>query len=86
MSLSVAPVAGALGAEVAGVDVGRPLDAATVAQIRQALLEHLVIFFPAQELTPKSLLAFARCLRVAAEPDAVEGERDFVACQQVAGE
>ena len=62
MSLSVTPIAGALGAEVAGVDLGRPLDAATVAQIRQALLEHLVIFFPAQELTPKSLLAFARCL------------------------
>ena len=62
MSLSVTRIAGALGAEVAGVDLGRPLDAATVAQIRQALLEHLAIFFPAQELTPKSLLAFARCL------------------------
>ena len=34
MSLSVTPIAGALGAEVAGVDLGRPLDAAAVAEIR----------------------------------------------------
>ena len=33
-----------------------------MAEIRQALLDHLVISFPTQELTPKSLLAFARCL------------------------
>ena len=62
MSLSVTPIAGALGAEVAGVDLSRWLDTGTVAEIRQALLDHLVTFFPAQELTPKSLLAFARCL------------------------
>ena len=62
MKLSVTPIAGALGAEVTGADLGRSLDAATVAEIRQALLDHLAIFFPAQELTPKSLLAFARCL------------------------
>ena len=62
MKLSVTPIAGALGAEIAGVDLGRSLDAAAVAEIRQALLDHLVIFFPAQDLTPKSLLAFARCL------------------------
>ena len=60
--LDITPIAGALGAEVAGVDLGGLLDAATVAEIRQALLEHLVISFPAQELSPKSLLAFARRL------------------------
>ena len=61
-NLSVTPIAGALGAEIAGVDLNRSLSAAAVAEIRQALLEHLVVFFSAQELTPKSLLAFARCL------------------------
>ena len=60
--LDVTPIAGALGAEVRGVDLGGSLDPATVAEIRQALLDFLVISFPAQELTPKSLLAFARCL------------------------
>ena len=65
VSLTVTPIAGALGAEVAGVDLSRSLDMGTVAEIRQALLDHLVIFFSVQELTPKSLLAFARCL---AEP------------------
>ena len=60
--LDVTPIAGALGAEVRGVDLGGSLDAATVAEIRQALMDYLVISFPAQELTPTSLLAFARCL------------------------
>ena len=46
MRLSVTPIAGALGAEVAGVDLARPLDSATADEIRQALLEHLAIFFP----------------------------------------
>ena len=60
--MEVTPLAGALGAEITGVDVSRSLDADTVAEIRQALLDHLVISFPGQDLTPTSLLAFARRL------------------------
>ena len=56
------PMSGALGAEITGVDLSRPLGTAAVAEVRQALLDHLVIFFAAQDLAPKSLLAFARCL------------------------
>jgi len=58
--IDVARIAGALGAEIAGVDVARPLERAVVAEIRQALLEHLVIFFRNQELTPLQQLAFAQ--------------------------
>jgi taurine dioxygenase len=58
--IEVRPVAGALGAEVRGVDASRPLPAEVVAEIRQAWLEHLVIFLHEQRLSPQGLLAFAR--------------------------
>jgi taurine dioxygenase len=57
--LQVSPVAGALGAEVQGVDLARPLAPDVVGEIRRALLAHLVIFFPRQRLGPAELLAFA---------------------------
>jgi taurine dioxygenase len=56
----VQPVAGALGAEVRGVNVAAALDDAVVAEIRHAWLEHLVIFFRDQKLAPHEQLAFAR--------------------------
>jgi taurine dioxygenase len=59
-AIAVHPVAGALGAEISGVDLAKPLDDATVAAIRQAWLRHLVIFFRDQELSPAQFLAFAR--------------------------
>ncbi len=44
-------IGGALGAEVTGVDLAKPLDEATHEGIRQALLEHLVLYFRNQPLT-----------------------------------
>jgi len=58
--IRVAPVAGALGAEVGRVDLARHLDDATLAEIRHAWLQHLVLFFRDQQLTPEQYLAFAR--------------------------
>lgn len=58
--IEVRPIAGALGAEIEGVDIGRPLEGEVVAEIRQALLDHLVIFFRNQKLTPQEQLAFAQ--------------------------
>jgi taurine dioxygenase len=58
--IEVRPIAGALGAEVWGVDVSRPLEADVVAEIRQAWLDNLVIFMHEQQLTPQALLALAR--------------------------
>jgi taurine dioxygenase len=60
--IEVRPIAGALGAEISGVDLSRPLGDPTVAAIRKAFLEHLVIFFRGQRLTPQQQLAFARRL------------------------
>jgi taurine dioxygenase len=58
--MEVRPIAGALGAEIEDVDLARPPGAGTIAQIRRALLEHLVIFFRGQKLSPQQQLAFAR--------------------------
>jgi alpha-ketoglutarate-dependent taurine dioxygenase len=60
LQLDVRPVSGALGAEIHGVDLAQPLSADTVAAIRAAWLEHLVIFFRGQKLTPPQQFAFAR--------------------------
>mgnify|MGYP003340163969 FL=1 len=58
--ISVSPLAGALGAEIGGVDVSRPIDDATFAEIRRAWREHLVIFFRGQALDDDALTAFGR--------------------------
>lgn len=60
--MEVKPIAGALGAEIAGVDLARSLGEATIRAIRQALLDHLVIFFRDQDLTPDAFLAFAQAM------------------------
>lgn len=58
--IEVRPVAGALGAEIRGVDMAQDLDAEIVAELRQALLDHLVIFLRGQTVTPMQQLGFAR--------------------------
>jgi len=58
--IEVRPIAGALGAEIEGVDAARPLGDEIIAEIRRAFLDHLVIFLRSQSLTPQAQLAFAR--------------------------
>lgn len=58
--IDVRRVAGALGAEIGGVDLSQPLAEETIAAIRKALVEHQVIFFRNQTLTPEQQLAFGR--------------------------
>jgi taurine dioxygenase len=57
--LEIRPLSSALGAEIFGVDLADRLDEETVRALRAALLEHLVIFFRDQELSPHRLLALA---------------------------
>ncbi|MFN3582348.1 TauD/TfdA dioxygenase family protein [Phenylobacterium sp.] len=57
-TLQIRRVAGALGAEIAGVDLSQDLPDETIAQIRRALVEHQVIFFRGQDLTPARQVAF----------------------------
>jgi taurine dioxygenase len=53
-------ISGSLGAEISGVNLAQTLDDAVLAEIRAALLENQVIFFRDQDMTPATLLAFAR--------------------------
>ena len=55
-------MAGALGADVHGVDLARPLDDATFGEIERAFHDRLVLFFHDQRLTPEQHLAFSRRL------------------------
>jgi taurine dioxygenase len=58
--LEIEPIAGALGAQISGVDLGAELDDATIEQIRRALLEHCVIFFRDQEFDAEQHKRLAR--------------------------
>ena len=58
--LDVAPTSGYIGAEISGVDLSGQLDAATVAEIRSALLTYKVIFFRDQQIGHAEQIAFAR--------------------------
>jgi taurine dioxygenase len=58
--ITVTPLSGAIGAEIGGIDIASGLDDATVAEIRQALLDHLVIFFRDQMLDDATQVAFGR--------------------------
>ena len=60
--LDVRPIAGALGAEVHGVDLAQELDDATFAAVHRALLDHGVIFFRDQNITPTQQRALAERL------------------------
>jgi taurine dioxygenase len=57
-ALKIRRVAGALGAEISGVDLGRDLPDETIAAIRAALNAHQVVFFRDQELTPGQQVVF----------------------------
>ena len=60
--IGVRPVAGAVGAELSGVDLAKDLSDAVVAEVRQAWLEHGVVFLRDQDLTADQFLAFARSI------------------------
>jgi len=61
-TIDIRPVTAAVGAEIFGVDLAEPLDEQTRGEIRGALLEHGVIFFRDQKLTPAQHLAFGQQL------------------------
>jgi alpha-ketoglutarate-dependent 2,4-dichlorophenoxyacetate dioxygenase len=62
MSRSIRPLHPLLGAEVSDVDTGRPVDAATVASLWQAIDRYAVVVFRDQDLDDERQLDFARQL------------------------
>ncbi len=56
--IEITPIAGALGAEIGGVDLSQTVDDETFTEIRRAHGEFHVIFFRDQKITPEQHLAF----------------------------
>jgi taurine dioxygenase len=66
-------VSGALGAEISGVDLARPLSREESSEIRRLWLDHLVVFFRNQHLTEKQYMAFAEQIGEPVEYPFVKG-------------
>jgi alkyl sulfatase len=58
--ISVQRVAGRIGAKITGVDSGGPVSDEAIAQVRQALLDHKVVFLRDQSLDYERQATFAR--------------------------
>ena len=58
--LSIRPLHPAIGAEVRGLDLRRPLDEATFSALEDAWMRHLVLVLPDQPVTDEQHIAFAR--------------------------
>jgi alpha-ketoglutarate-dependent taurine dioxygenase len=72
--VKVQRIAGALGAEILGVDLSREIPAR---EIRAAFLEHQVVFFRDQKLDPAQFMAFARAMGRPIEYPFVKGIAGF---------
>ena len=59
MTMKTQPLSGALGAEIHGVDLTQPLSSNMYAEIRRLLVEHEVIFFRDQDISPSQHKALA---------------------------
>ena len=59
MSLEIRQLAGSLGAEVFGVDLGSP-SSEDIDQIKSTLLDHKVLFFPGQKITVDQHVALGK--------------------------
>ena len=58
-SIEIRPLTLAIGAEIRGADLRKPLADDDVARLRQALLDHLVLFFRDQDIDDGQQLEFA---------------------------
>ena len=75
--MNIRKVAGALGAEITGVDLAGGISPALAAQIRQVFLDHGVIFLRGQQLDPSQFMAFARAMGQPVEYPFVKGLEGF---------
>src|ERR1700683_4567650 len=76
-AITVKPLAGALGAEIGGGDLGQPLSNQAVEEIHRAFLEHCAIYIRDQELGGDDLLRYARYFAEPAFYPFAEGLPDY---------
>ena len=67
-TIQVTPIGGSIGAEIAGVDLARPLSNRQAQEVHDAFLEHSVVFFRDQRLDPEQQ---KRAARLFGEPVAI---------------
>ena len=60
MNFEIRKISHALGAEITGLDISKPLDGETLNAINSAFLEHCVLVFRGQRVTREQHLAFTR--------------------------
>jgi taurine dioxygenase len=60
VDLSIKKLTSTIGAEIAGIDLSKPLDDEGLAMIRKLLLDHHALFFRDQPLEPEQQIALAR--------------------------
>jgi taurine dioxygenase len=77
MPLQVKRIAGALGAEIHGLDLAPGLTESQAAQVREVFLEHQVIFFRDQKLDAQQFLRFAQAMGQPIEYPFVKGLEGF---------
>jgi taurine dioxygenase len=76
-TITVKPLAGALGAEIAGVDLRQPLSNQRRSEIHDAFLAHCAIYIRDQELGGADLLRYARYFAEPAYYPFAEGLPDY---------
>jgi taurine dioxygenase len=76
-AIEVRPLSGTIGAELHGVDLGEDVDEGCVAEIRRLWLEHGVVFFRDQPLTPARFLLFAKRFGDVVEYPFIKGIEGF---------
>jgi taurine dioxygenase len=57
--LQITPLHPVIGAEITGVDLGKPVDASTRQALQRTLGDHLALVFPGQSLTPEQYMEAA---------------------------
>ena len=75
--MEIRRIAGALGAELSGIDLAAGLSSAQAAEVKEALLAHQVIFLRGQDLTPQQFLHFAQAMGEPVEYPFVKGIEGF---------
>ena len=88
MSIEVIPTGAAVGAEIRGLDIAKPIDDSTFAEIERAYNEYGVIFFREQRITAPQQVAFTRRFgeiefNIFGERWSVEGSPEIVVVSNV---
>lgn len=77
VTIEINPISGACGAEILGADLSKPLGTEDFAAVHQALLDHQVIFFRDQKITPEQQVSFSRRFGDLRISNQYEGLEDF---------